>query len=172
MKTFFGANYNTLETILKKSYSDQMKWVKSINDNSNNIIEPWKTAFTNLNNSVEFNSLQLASTEFQSFVTQTHAIVNTYDLKTERGVALAFDISIQNWSTNGDTAFINKVLAMTNESDKLKEIADRVINNSGASFKADVKDRKYTIVYETGTVHGINYNLSDPNYDISDRVWY
>jgi hypothetical protein len=172
MKSFFGSNYNTLDSILKGSYSNQMIWVKSINDSSNDIIEPWKTAFTALNNSTEFNSVLLNSATFKIYVTQTKSIVNTYNLETERGIVLAFDIAIQNWSTDGDNAFISKVLAMTNESDKLKEITNRLINKSSSQYQADVSSRKNTIVNGIGIVHEINYTLSDPQYDILDRLWY
>lgn len=75
MKTFFGANYNTLETILKKSYSDQMKWVKSVNDNSNNIIEPWKTDWLEL---AEGNYPYIYSTKDKSHSPWTLALYRLY----------------------------------------------------------------------------------------------
>lgn len=95
-----------------------------------------------------------------------------YHLKTEQGIALVFDIAIQNWSTGGNSAFINEVSIITNELEKLLKISDRVVQKSNKDFQDDVKSRKYTIVNGTGTVHGIDYDLSDASYDILDRIWY
>jgi len=49
-------------------------------------------------------------------------------------------------------------------------MANSVVNQSLTAFQQDVRSRKMTIVNGSGTVHGVNFNLSSYPYNIKDRI--
>jgi len=164
MRSIFGTPYNSISTMLSLSKSDQLKWAASINDSNNALLPGWAQSFTALGNTAEFQAIQQSA--LNDYIIQAEKIYNDFGLTTERGVALAFDIAVQNWSVKAGTSIVNN--SMT-ESQKLSAIANSVAMQSATAWQQDVLNRKMTIVNGTGTVHGKSYNLSS-DYNIADRI--
>lgn len=162
----FGDNYQNLIDMLAMSSSGQLTWAKSINNSKNNIVEPWKSQFTALCQTSEFQAIQRSG--IQSYIDKAFSICDDYQLTTERGLALAFDIAVQNGSVKAAAREIinSKLTGSTGYMDKLSIIANAVADAS--NYPDDVRSRKMTIVNGNGIVHGKTYNLSD--YDITDRA--
>jgi len=140
-----------------------MVWARSINDSKDRIIPEWAELFEALGNTPEFQRIQLDAQE--GVINQAQRIFNEFGLTTERGLALAFDIAVQNWNVKVDPG-IND--AMT-EMERLLAIVEAVGEQANPKWKEDVLSRKLTIAEGTGTVHGIEYDLL-ADYDIGDRL--
>jgi len=134
-----------------------------INDSNNKVLLDWKQRFIDLGNTKEFQEIQHEAEK--QYISQAKNIFIKFGLTTERGLALAFDIAVQNWSVKAGTSIVNS--SMT-ESQKLNAIAKSVVSQSASKWQSDVRSRKMTIVNGTGTVHRAFYNLVD--YDILDRI--
>jgi uncharacterized protein YjdB len=171
MKSIFGANYTALHNMILDTPANQLKWAKSINDSSNNIIEPWHTQFTNLCNNQDFKNIESDAQVYT--VKQAMLICDKYNLKTVRGFVLAFDIATQNGGITSDASKIIDAAVQKNpnitEKNLLGVIANAVADTSTIN-KDDVRARELAIVNGKGTVHGSTLNL-DANYGLSDTSW-
>ena len=171
MKSIFGGNYNTMHSMILDTPENQLKWANSINDSSNNIIDPWYTQFASLCSNQDFIHIE-ADAEVYS-VRQAMLICDKYNLKTIRGFALAFDIVTQNGSINSDaTKIIDVALEKApnlTEKNLLGVIANAVADSS-ANQSEDIRSREMAIVNGHGTVHGSTLDL-DTNYELSDTDW-
>ena len=171
MKSIFGTNYNTIHNMILDTPLNQLAWAKSINNSSNNIVEPWYSDFTTLTNNQYFICIENDAKVYK--IQQAMIICNEYNLNTVRGFALAFDIATQNGSiTPSAQEIINAAIQQNfNMSEKqlLGVIANAVATTSTTN-SADVLARGMAIVNAQGTVHGDRLNL-DANYGLSDNLW-
>lgn len=163
-RNIFGENYEDLTEMLANSLSDQLTWAKSINNSNNSIVEPWKSQFIALCQTSEFQKIQRSG--IQDYINMAFSICDDYQLTTERGLALAFDIAVQNGSVKAAARKIinSKMTGTTDYMDKLSIIANAVADAS--NYPDDVRSRKMTIVNGSGVVHGKTYQLDD--YGITD----
>ena len=173
MKTIFGTNYDIIhEVITDYSLDEQLVWARSINNASDEIIEPWKSQFNILCNNKNFISIE-EDAEVQ-IVKRAMIICKDYELKTIRGFALAFDIVLQNGSIIPDaTKNIDTARAQNlnmNEKALLRVIANAVADSSYTDNSEDVRSRKLAIVNGQGSVHDEMLYL-DENYKLSDNYW-
>ena len=171
MKSIFGTNYNSLHSMILDTPENQLKWANSINNSTNNIIDPWNSQFVSLCNNQDFINIE-ADAEVYS-VRQAMLICDKYNIKTVRGFALAFDIVTQNGSISSDAAKIidtalEKTRNMT-EKNLLGVIANAVADSS-ANQSEDIRSRELAIVNGQGTVHGSILDL-DTSYGLSDTSW-
>jgi hypothetical protein len=171
MKNIFGTNYNVIQSIILDTKDNQLTWAKSINDSAYKITEPWYSQFVALTDNVNFESIETDAAAFS--VNKAMSICYKYNLKTIRGFALAFDITVQNGSVVPKAAEIIDAAIKTTpnipEKDLLGIIANAVADSSDNNIE-DVRSRKLAIVNGTGTVHGFKLNL-DTNYKLSDANW-
>ncbi len=86
-------------------------------------------------------------------------------LKTELGVALAFDIHVQNGGVKADivTDLLGRTFA--SELDLRVALANAVADSSEPEFQQDVHSRKITIAQGNGTVHGGSFVLKNWGLD-------
>jgi hypothetical protein len=164
MEKVFVDKYEELTYILTQDRDSQLAWAKGINNSNDQVFPEWSEKFIALGNTVEFQTIQLNAQE--EYITQARKIFKDFELSTERSLALAFDIAVQNWSVKAGAEIVNS--SMT-EIEKLTIIANSVANQSLSQWQEDVRSRKMTIVNGTGTVHGKSYNLLS-DYDIHDRI--
>ena len=168
MKSIFGTNYNIMHSMILDTPVNQLKWAKSINNTSNNIINPWYSQFVSLCNNQDFKNIE-ADAEVYT-VKQAMLICDNYKLKSVRGFALAFDIAVQNGSISVNAAkIINTALVKTpsiTEKNLLVIIANAVADSSTTNSE-DVRSRKIAIVNGNGIVHGLMFNL----VGLSDSYW-
>ena len=136
------------------------------------VYEPWKGMFKALGRLPEFQQIEV--THAKNIFQKALEMCADYSLWSERGVALMFDMCVQNGSVSN--AIKSKILASYKD---LKNIKDRehlevkrmeiIINHRltkvNARWVEDVKNRKYVIAAGEGVIHGISYNLAS-QFDI------
>ncbi|MMZ64176.1 hypothetical protein D1872_264790 [compost metagenome] len=105
------------------------------------------------------------------YINKAYSIANDFNLKTERGLALAFDIAVQNGGfKQSQTNTIQQKIKSGNlsEQEALKVIAQAAVDKSKTKYREDVSSRKFTIVNGTGTVHGKSYDLQR-DFDLTNN---
>ena len=175
-KNIFGSLYYDFDRIFKMTKAEQLAWAKSIqytqlkNGKLRWYIDPnWIKAFRNLGITDEMIEIQ---TEAAGIIYQKAlSLTNEYELTTERGVALLFDIITQNGSVdrNGSGGRIKEDYmkippSLSNDekqTEKMIIIANRRAEVSKSQYVEDVRSRKLTIAKGEGKVHSKQYNLKD-----------
>jgi hypothetical protein len=160
--------------MLDGTKEDQMQWALSIQHmasdrrNSWRIADTWRTALEALGRCDEMIKIQQvrADGEYQIAL----QFCRDFDLTTDRGVALMFDIRVQNGSVdrNGagdriraDYDLIDPALTpQEQEVARMKVIARRRSDVALVQWRKDVYERKLTIAEGKGTVHGRAFDLA------------
>ncbi|MDD2402624.1 MAG: M23 family metallopeptidase, partial [Clostridia bacterium] len=165
-KQIFGDNYQDIINMLGSSKSNQMEWARSINDGKNLKTE-WYNQFVALCETSQFQQIQRDA--MNEYTNQAYKIANDYDLKTERGLALALDIAVQNWdvTSTSRTEIKNSMRNGSSEQEVLQLLAQAAVDKVNDTYKADVRTRKFTIVNGTGTVHGKKFDI-EKEYGITN----
>jgi hypothetical protein len=168
-KQIFDSNYQSVVNMLSASKSAQMDWARSIN-NGKKLQTDWYNQFVALCKTSQFQQIQRGA--MKEYTDQAYNIANTYGLKSERGLALALDIAVQNWDVSATSRanIKNSIKNGATEQQVLQLLAQAAVDKANSAYKADVWSRKFTIVNGTGTVHGTNYNL-EKDYGITDATF-
>jgi hypothetical protein len=167
MAEIFQDSLGRLEHVLQLPRPAQLQWALSIQSRGE-ILEPWKGFFEELGRTDSFQAIQVNHAQwlYQRAIALTHK----YGLATERGVALLFDICVQNGSIGLETrnqihSDYSSISAQGSPSGqqvaRMQAIANRVAESSRPEFAGDVRTRKLTIANGTGVVHDVSYNLAD-----------
>jgi peptidoglycan hydrolase-like protein with peptidoglycan-binding domain len=162
----FGDLKPVLLAQLNKPWQEQLQWANSISIGSNKvrIEEPWEQAFAALGNDSNVQEIQLRRVNKYWQIGARDA--SRFNLNTEAGIALCFDIAVQNGGIDHDaeerriTSWI-KDNPGTGEGDVLVRMADVVAENSRPQYVEDVRTRKRTIATGDGNVHGTRYATRD-----------
>jgi Putative peptidoglycan binding domain len=162
----FGGLKPILLSQLRKPWPEQLQWTNSISIGSNKvrIEEAWERAFATLGSDPDVQEIQLRRVKKYRDIGDRDA--NRFHLKTEAGIALCFDIAVQNGGIDNDTearrisTWINDNPGAS-ERDVLVRIADVVAENSRPQYVEDVRKRKRTIAKGDGEVHGARYATRD-----------
>jgi len=168
LQDVFDNNYEELvEVLYQYSPERQMAWARSIQTaDRHRVFEPWRGLLRALGRTRECQEIQhrYASTIYRQAV-ELH---RDYGLWSERGIALMFDIVVQNGSIStrtGDTIRddFRHIPAGTERSalevEKMRIIARRRAEASRAEFQADVRARKLCCANGEGLVHGTHFDL-------------
>ena len=165
-ETIFQDDLQALAGVLASARPEQLKWAASIQDARRfTIFEPWSGFFKALGRTPEFQAIQV---EHADRIRQSaDAMCQDFDVRTERALALMFDICVQNGSiSRGTTAKIRSDFARIASGDpsavevaRLQSIANRRAEAATPAFVEDVRVRKLAIANGEGTVHNIQYNL-------------
>ena len=113
----------------------------------------WIQVFKNLGEVAEYQVLQREAGA--SYMAVAHNICRDFGFVTERGLALAFDIAVQDGSVRPEARATYK--AVGSEQDRLISLARAVA--AASKYPADVLSRKMTIATGSGVVHDRHYNL-------------
>ncbi|MCM0647262.1 DUF5050 domain-containing protein [Clostridium swellfunianum] len=172
MRNIFGTNYDSIHLMLDKSRADQLAWAVSINNSLNKIIEPWRTQIYNLCSTPEYQQIQRDATA--TYTSKAASITYTYNLKSTRAYALAFDIATQNGAVNSTAAATisqaQQQRPNMTEKELLTVIANAVADAANPAYTEDVRSRKLCIVNGSGIVHRTQFYL-DRDYGLSDESW-
>lgn len=170
MRDIFDEQYQTLmEVLIEYNHRAQMRWARSIQPpNGKRLDEPWQGYFKTLGRTRECHGVQsrFASGLFQ----KARKLCGSYDLWSERGVALMFDIVVQNGSMGRtapplirhDFSILGDDLDPESlEVERMRIIANRRAEAANPRWVEDVQRRKLCIANGEGQVHGSYYVLED-----------
>lgn len=169
LKGIFYEHYPVLRAMLSARREEQLAWARSIQDPNRFLVhEPWRGLFKTLGRRREFQQIQVKSAD--RFYRLALALCKEYGVRSERAVALMFDIKVQNGSISdlvkaqieGD---FNRISPSedreSQEVARLRIIANRRAEAADPRWVEDVRARKLTIASGEGMVHGSFYDLED-----------
>lgn len=155
---------------MEGSRDEQMNWARSINDANNRVLPDWEKQFTELCRTKEFQQIQRNTAV--EYIDKAKELADEYNLKSERGFALAFDIAIQNWdiSLASDKYIKLQIAQGASEKEVLKLLAEAAVSNSDSDYQEDVRSRKFAIVNGGGHVHGKDYYM-EKEFGLTDAPY-
>jgi len=166
VRAIFQDHYDVLVAALRSAQDELMAFARSIQDPKHNVNEPWRGMFKALGRTDEFEQIEVEAAG--RLLDAARALCNDYGLRSQRGLALMFDIKVQNGSI-GDivTARILKDFSALPaglsgdalELEKMRIVAVRRAEASNPRWVDDVRVRKLCIANGGGRVHGIDYDL-------------
>lgn len=159
----FGDNSGVLLQIMNAPSDQQKAWADSISVNGR-LQMPWEKQFQVLGTFPEVQEIQRDFARGQYF-SPCLVTARSFKLQSELGIALCFDIHVQNGSINPTArVLIQQALSNTpnpSEPELRSVIANAVADAADPAFRNDVRSRKLTIATGEGSVHGTNYDLSN-----------
>lgn len=170
----FGGLAGELLRALELSRPAQIAWADglSIGTDKTRIERPWEQAFAALGGAPEVQAIQLARVEPYWHTAERDA--RRFGLASEAGIALCFDIAVQNGGIDpeDEERRIRQALAgrpAAPEPEVRALIADVVAENSLPDYVEDVRRRKRTLATGDGAVHGARYATGD--WGIGESPW-
>lgn len=166
----FGDDVHELLRNMRAPVVRRLAWADglSLGTSKVRIAEPWGMKFRHLGEQPLVQRIQLELADHDYFQPALKT-AKRYQLETELGVALAFDIQVQNGGISPKTqAQINAALKRkraTNEGQRRVIIANAVADNARARYREDVRRRKLAFARGTGRVHGIEVRIRDWGLD-------
>jgi hypothetical protein len=154
--------------MLRSTRDQQLEWALSIQDPRRfTVFEPWKGCFRALGRTPEFQDIQVRHAE--KIRRKAETMCQQFRVKSERALALMFDICVQNGSIAQETAAkIRRDFDGLADSDgmdlevlRLTVIANRRAEAAKPRFVEDVRARKLTIAEGQGIVHNVPYDLDE-----------
>lgn len=167
MEQVFHVNLPVLEAMLGSTAVDQLAWSRSIQSPQHQVFEPWRGMFRTLGRTLEFQDIQRATAG--ALYKQARQLAKSYDLTSERAIALMFDILVQNGGIKPLTeAQIRQDFLgispgsdwATNEVARMRIVGGRRAEAANPQWQNDVRSRKLTIANGAGVVHGRQYDLA------------
>ncbi len=168
----FGASAAQLLAVLDATPAQQIAFADSISLGASKtaLAEPWLSGFRNLGEQSAVQQLQLAAVD-RNYFQPALLTARRFNLNAELGIALAFDIHVQN---GGISAAAEQQIRQTmadhpsdREQDLRVAIANAVADNAtNVRFREDVRQRKMTVATGAGQVHGGMFVLR--NWGLSD----
>lgn len=157
----FGKKASQLLTMMHASWSRQRTWAQSLTVGGGRLAEPWRTAFWRFGGFEQVQAVQLEHVD--GYFHPARSDAQTLGLKTELGVALCFDIHVQNGSIGSPTMRRLKTLHAQHRIKDERELrvllAQAVADSANPTYRADVLSRKLTVATGVGLVHGGTYVL-------------
>jgi len=170
----FGNLRDNLRTMLNMNLNDQIKWADSISVGSNKyqVAPMWEQAFKVLGSFAEVKAVQMERVKKYWDIALNDA--RRFGLKSETGLALCFDIAVQNGGIDTDAEerrimMSRNTTPLPTERDLCVLIANTVAENSRPQYIEDVRKRKLTIATGDGIVHGVRYSTKD--WGIGEYPW-
>jgi len=157
----FGSLEAQLTNVLKQPLASQMAWARSISTNGgNSIASQWAAAFKALGQAPEVQ--QIENEHVQHYWLAGMQFVADFGLTSEKGLALCFDIAVQNTVAHDMIDEIEQNIAPPgmSETDKMRVIAHVVAGHANPKYYTDVLTRKMTFVTGQGAVHGDRYDIT------------
>jgi len=162
LRQAFQDSAQELFDLMNESPEQQTLWADQHTLGDGSLVQPWRQMFAVFGSFPEVQEEQMKHvvSDYLEPAIQTARKLN---LGTELGLALCFDISVQNGGIKraAMTQIQQDSVAGIAESELLSLIANAVADNSRAKFREDVRRRKLTIARGQGTVHGHSYVLEN-----------
>lgn len=160
----FGGKTDQLLDLMNSSLSKQMAFANSISLGASKarLAEPWRSAFKRFGEMTDVQAVQIERAD-QNYFQPAVSTANRFNLKSELGIALAFDIHVQNGSIKDSAREQIRSQLQQNPISSEQElriiIANAVADKARPQFREDVRSRKLTIATGSGRVHGAMFVL-------------
>lgn len=138
-KDIYRTQAEILREVLAKSKAEQLQWAKTINTDKNKIIEPWKSSFEQLVENEHFIAIEEEAAQYY-WNTAKKIVEQEYGVKSVRGLALAFDIAVQNGSVKTAAATM-AMQAINGESTPLTNPNDESLTPNQRKIVEDMLSR-------------------------------
>jgi hypothetical protein len=159
----FGDNFDQVVEIMRSTPEQQKVWADSISINGR-LAAPWRQQFQALGEFPEVRQIQRQLAHDENYV-PCLTTAKTFGLQSELGIALCFDIHVQNGSINSTArSLIHDELPDNSTPDEptlRRIIANAVGEAANAAFRDDVRARKMAVAMGRGVVHGAAFDLSN-----------
>jgi hypothetical protein len=168
MEAVFQSQLGVLRAALAEDPAELMRFARSIQDpNRHQLYEPWRGMFKSLCRTAEFQDIQ--AKHAAAIFSAAQRLAREYGLQSPRGIALMFDIKVQ----NGSIGALVKAQIMADyaavpanggdpaaaEVERMVIVANRRAEAANPRWVEDVRARKLCIARGVGVVHGIQYDL-------------
>jgi hypothetical protein len=166
VKLAFGDLTPELLRLIDLPLQEQLAFADSVSipPSKARLAEPWRSCFHVFGSMPEVQEAQLRRAR-EHYFQPAQATANKLHLKTELGVALAFDIHVQNGGVKDDIVTSLLGRTFTSELALREALANAVADSSNPKFKEDVLSRKLTIAQGKGIVHGGSFVLKNWGLD-------
>lgn len=150
----FAENRDQLLEVMRAPIASQIAFADAVSIGSKKVklAEPWLSSFGLFGRLAEVQAVQMDRARNQYFKPAL-ATARRLGLKTELGVALAFDIQVQNGGVKKAIADDLLSREFPDEGSLRVALANAVADASAAKFQEDVRSRKLTLATGSGTVH-------------------
>ena len=128
------------------------------------LVDPWRIAFDRLGSIPEVQEIQ-RRVAFEQYMKPAKRTAKSLGLTTELGVALCFDVHVQNGGIKPAAMDAIKRSGARSEADLRTAIANAVADQARVEWKEDVRKRKLAIATGSGVVHGLSLKLTDWGLD-------
>lgn len=160
VKKPFGEGSRELLEVLSLAPEQQAFWASTICE-ERTVAEPWRSRFEAFGANEEIQELEMHMVEDEWFQPAVRT-ARVLDLASELGVALAFDVVLQNGGvpTAADARIRMGRRRVRTEAEMRVLVATSVISATAPTERPQVRSRKLTIAAGEGVVDGRRYTLS------------
>lgn len=153
----FGANAAVLRGIVTGTVAGQKAWALSVSSaDGRRLVEPWHSAFARFGTFAEVQAAQQQSALDNYFTPALHT-ASTLGLSTELGIALCFDIHVQNGGVSHAVRDeLSPLVPGAPERLRREEIANAVADHSRQKFRDNVRRRKLAFATGAGVANGVS----------------
>jgi len=156
-----------IEAVFARGKAEQIAWADSVSTGRNRygVEAKWQEAFERLGSYPEVKAMQ-RQRAYDAYWTRAVSDAQRFGVRTEMGLALCFDIAVQNGGIDhgGEEQRITYWIERhpgSEERDLRSRIAEVIADGSVPKYREDVLKRKLTLAEGRGTVHGAAYDLGD-----------
>lgn len=128
------------------------------------LLEPWRVAFKRLGSMPEVQDIQ-RRVAYDVYMKPARKTAKSLGLTTELGLALCFDIHVQNGGIKPAAMDAIKRSGARSESALRVAVANAVADQAKVEWREDVRQRKLAIATGAGPVHGMALKLPDWGLD-------
>jgi hypothetical protein len=153
--------------IVKAPIAKQIEFADSISIGPKKIkiAESWLSSFARFGRFPEVDDVQLRRAR-EKYFEPAQATAARLGLGTELGLAVCFDIQVQNGGVKRAVETKIKQQSFRAEKKLRVALANAVADSARAAFREDVRSRKMTLATGAGKVDGVAFNV--PNWGLDD----
>jgi hypothetical protein len=158
LRLAFAEHAEEILAVVRAKPKQQQEWADSVTVGGGLLSEPWRTAFRTFGKALEVQRIQqeVAATDYFQPAVET---ARSLGLNSELGVALCFDIHVQNGGISKRAQSLLGDDRPADEPSLRRTVANAVARCARPEYRDDVRARKLAIATGSGRVHGAQYEL-------------
>jgi hypothetical protein len=163
----FGNSTGELLSLMSASMRDQQAWASEHTLPNGALAQPWRDMFAVFGTYPEVQREQIRHVQ-RDYLEPAIRTAKQLGLHSELGLALCFDIHVQNGGIKPTVLAQIRKQPHEGETALRLAVANAVADSSIRKFQDDVRRRKLTVATGQGTVHGRSYVLQ--NWGLSSEI--